>query len=210
MKAKIIIVLLSALVMIALGSYSLLGVIDLNNSLEESKQNVLNPLIESTNALEKTNKALLKQLEDEGKAALLSNADTAQLMSSASGGNLTNITALYYDGENLVEIVNTTEPDDIAFFTDTVDVIRYSFSITDKDAFLNSMQNIVVLQNGSHFDFEGMTAYVDVISASSIERGTVSYAINTTPADTQEELSVGNGESNNVSDDLGGELDLGE
>lgn len=112
--------------------------------------------------------SLQEQLSTAGKDVFLDNAKVASEFAGLSGATISSIDALE-DASNLNSVLITiTNPDDVAFFTDTVTAISYSFTITDMNAFLNALSSATFIAEDVEIDLDNNTARIIVPSSSAL------------------------------------------
>lgn len=170
MKIRIVICLLSFLFFLVT-SFSVISPI-----LDEQKElKRLNAEYNETQSKQEDVKSqinnLYNNLESAGKLSLLNNGEVAASMANLKGATLTNITAeRLLDGE-YVEILSTDNPDDVSFFTDTIDVVRYDYNIKDLDTFLTSLQGTILILEQMELDADSKSVSIRVATSSKLYLG---------------------------------------
>lgn len=177
MKLKIVIMSIVGLLSLAVSGYSVLNILDAR-SLRDASNKELNDVQSEADRLTLENQEIMDKLESTGKSALLSNIDIARAFSEVNGATITEIIAYHFNGTSLDETLTVTAVEDVAFFTDSIDVIRYKFDVQDKMSFVSDVATKPCIQNYANFDFDSGVAVIDVISTGSIAKGITSYQVN--------------------------------
>ena len=120
---------------------------------------------------------LASSLSQEGKSIFLDNEQMANVFASIEGGTIKSITAYQEsDGSDPIEIITIDNTADVKFFTDTVDLIKYTFQITDRDSFLNSVRNTLFIPEEMNIDVVNNTAEITIPSSYKLYNGSLDSA----------------------------------
>lgn len=167
MKIKYLVGVLGLAVLLTVGVYY--G----RNALQEYKNVTAttkagNEYVEQYNALVADTATLQQQLTTDGKDVFLDNTKVAELLAGLSGASIVSIDALSDANDASSVLVSITSTDDVAFFTDTVMAVAYTFTITDSTAFLNDLSNATFIAESASIDLENATARIVVPSSSAL------------------------------------------
>lgn len=112
--------------------------------------------------------ALLEDLERSGNSGFLDNLVMANQLSGLMGAEMKEITALQLVGDEMIEIIKITEPSDVSYFTNTVQYVRYDYTITDSAQFIAALSSLNLVIYSSDIDLVNSTASIIIPSASQI------------------------------------------
>lgn len=127
-----------------------------------------NELVQEYNTLVGDSTSLQEQLSTAGKDIILDNTRLACAFAELDGATVNEIDALEDAADATSVLISITNPDDVAFFTDTVAAIVYSFTITDANAFLNALGSATFIANDVDIDLVNNTARIVVPSSSTL------------------------------------------
>lgn len=172
MKIKIIVGILGIAILGTIGLQSYTG---LSANLKEcnSLQDTDNTLTTQINELNMKSQSLSAQLSEAGADVFLDNMAMANTFANLNGAKISSITALHTETDGTVsEILSVTDFADVAFFTDNVDKIRYTFSLTDVDTFIDSLRNTIFISTDLEIYSGAKLAIIEIPSSYALYNNT--------------------------------------
>lgn len=195
MKIKTIIGALGVCVFCTVGLY--FGQNDY--SLLNETKSTMNSAISATNdysSLITQSNSLSADLNSAGRSAFLNNEQMANLLAAVQGGTIKSITAYQETGSDPLEIITIDDIGDVKFFTDTVDLIKYTYEITDSAQFIQSIRNTLFIPEEMNIDLTSGVAEITIPSSHKISNG----------SDTADGGVITDNRGSNSTDDNGAEL----
>lgn len=167
MKLKILIGVLGIVGSMIL---SIMGVINtgkITSDLKNARAELVTMQSEYQNKVSQE-QTLLADLERSGNSGFLDNLVMANQLSGLMGAEIQSITALQLVSDEMIEIIKITEPADVSYFTNTVQYIRYDYTITDSTQFIAALSSLNLVIYDANIDLVNSTASIIIPSSSQI------------------------------------------